>query len=167
MPTTLYIIRHGETEDNARRIFQGQTPGKLSQKGEEQAAALQAKLKAIYFDVVLCSDLKRCVDTAKIALKEKDVPIITTPLLRERNMGNLTGLSMINATLNKSVESNEAVGTRAGAFLQLINKEYAGKNILVFSHGFFLKMLQSIIEGKPQYEIPVMGNCEIRTFEIE
>ncbi len=167
MSTTIYIIRHGETEDNAKRIFQGQTPGMLSESGKEQAAALQRTLETLHFDSVLCSDLKRCVDTAEIALAYSKIPITTTPLLRERDMGNLTGLSMINATLNDSVESNEAVAERGREFLKLIKKEYDNKTILVFSHGFFLKMLQSIIENKPQHEIPIMSNCEIRRFEIE
>ena len=35
--TTLYLVRHGETVDNAAQIMQGQTPGRLNEKGIEQA----------------------------------------------------------------------------------------------------------------------------------
>lgn len=35
--TKLYLVRHGETVDNAAQIMQGQTPGKLNAKGIEQA----------------------------------------------------------------------------------------------------------------------------------
>ena len=31
--TTLYLVRHGETVDNAAQIMQGQTPGRLKEKG--------------------------------------------------------------------------------------------------------------------------------------
>lgn len=162
MPTTLYIIRHGETEDNAMRVFQGQTHGRLLATGKNQAQELCALLSSIEYDAVLCSDLKRCIDTAEIALGSNAGVIRTTPLLRERDMGNLTGRKMDGATLNETVENDEKVGNRAEEFLRFINENYANKKILVFSHGFFLKILQSKIEKKSQHEIAIMKNCEIR-----
>ena len=35
--TTLYLVRHGETVDNARQIMQGQTQGELNENGIRQA----------------------------------------------------------------------------------------------------------------------------------
>ena len=37
METTIFLVRHGETVDNARQIMQGQTQGELNQRGREQA----------------------------------------------------------------------------------------------------------------------------------
>lgn len=37
MATTIFLVRHGETVDNARQIMQGQTPGELNEQGREQA----------------------------------------------------------------------------------------------------------------------------------
>ena len=42
--TTLYLVRHGETVDNARQIMQGQTQGELNATGISQAEALRDKL---------------------------------------------------------------------------------------------------------------------------
>lgn len=64
--TELYLVRHGQTEENAAHILQGHMPGHLSHEGIAQAQALRDELKNIRFDALLCSDLKRCMDTAMI-----------------------------------------------------------------------------------------------------
>ena len=43
--TILYLVRHGETVDNANHIMQGQTPGELNEKGVQQAKELAEQLK--------------------------------------------------------------------------------------------------------------------------
>lgn len=42
--TTLYLVRHGETVDNANHIMQGQTQGELNDKGREQARELAVQM---------------------------------------------------------------------------------------------------------------------------
>ncbi|MBQ2787581.1 MAG: histidine phosphatase family protein [Bacteroidaceae bacterium] len=166
--TTIYLTRHGQTEENAQGLFQGQTDGHLSILGREQARMLRPKIEKLQFDAILCSDLKRCRDTAAIALTGHIMAdeIAYMPLLRERDLGNLTGTKIEGATLNESVESNQAVRERAIKFIEYAKKLYPGKRLLVFSHGFFCKTLQGVIEGKPYYDIPLMDNCEIRELNI-
>ena len=60
---TLYLARHGQTEENMARIFQGHMPGTLTVEGIAQAEALRDTLRDISLDAVVSSDLKRCVDT--------------------------------------------------------------------------------------------------------
>ena len=60
---TLYLARHGQTEENIARIFQGHMPGTLTVEGIAQAEALRDTLRNISLDAVVSSDLKRCVDT--------------------------------------------------------------------------------------------------------
>lgn len=165
-PTTIYMVRHGETEENALGVFQGQTPGHLSQLGKEQAASLRPTLEAMTFDTVLCSDLKRCLDTANIALAGTNHTIIPEPLLRERDLGNLTGTPIKGATLNETVENEEAMKVRAHKFLDKVRDEYPGKRILAFSHGFFCRILQAELQGVTHRDVPLMSNCEIREFTI-
>ena len=64
--TTLYLVRHGETVENAAHILQGHMPGHLTPLGIQQAEALRDELNAIKFNTLVCSDLKRCIDTAHI-----------------------------------------------------------------------------------------------------
>ena len=59
--TTLYLVRHGETVDNARQIMQGQTQGELNATGISQAEALRDKLSDIHIDAFVSSDLYRPV----------------------------------------------------------------------------------------------------------
>ena len=88
---TIYLLRHGETIENAMGIFQGQMPGHLSEKGKEQARQMHEKVMNLSFDAVLCSDLQRCKDTASIVLEGMAYTPQYTDLLRERDMGNLVG----------------------------------------------------------------------------
>ena len=48
--TTIYLVRHGETVDNARHIMQGQTHGQLNENGINQAKELRKKLADIHFE---------------------------------------------------------------------------------------------------------------------
>ena len=46
METIIFLVRHGETVDNARQIMQGQTQGCLNERGTEQALAVAERLAA-------------------------------------------------------------------------------------------------------------------------
>lgn len=63
MACKLLLIRHGETVDNVNRIMQGQTPGKLTENGINQARNLGAELSQKHIDAFVSSDLQRAVDT--------------------------------------------------------------------------------------------------------
>ena len=88
--TDLYLVRHGETVDNANKIMQGQTQGELNTKGIEQARTVAKNLKSEHFDAIVSSDLKRSFDTASIIAEPHGLTVITTPLLRERDWGGFT-----------------------------------------------------------------------------
>ena len=57
--TDLYLVRHGETVDNANKIMQGQTQGELNANGIEQARTVAKNLAVEQFDAIVSSDLKR------------------------------------------------------------------------------------------------------------
>ena len=166
MATIIYMTRHGETIENSLGLFQGQTPGHLSELGKEQALALRPALAALEFDAVLCSDLKRCLDTAEIALADIECTIIKEPLLRERDLGNLAGTPIKGATLNETVETEDSMKERAHKFIEKVRKEYAGKKILAFSHGFFCRIMEAEIKGVTHRDVTLFGNCEIREFVV-
>ncbi len=88
----LILVRHGETEENARRIIQGHGEGTLSKKGISQAKKVAIRLKDENIDKIYVSDLKRAVDTAKEIIKyHPNAGVIYEPRLRERNLGVLEG----------------------------------------------------------------------------
>ena len=88
----LLIIRHGETVDNVGRIFQ--TPDSpLSSDGELQAALLAERMKDFNVSSIVCSDYYRTQQTASYVANTLSLEPSLSPLLRERNFGDLRGQS--------------------------------------------------------------------------
>lgn len=86
----LLLIRHGETALNAGRVIQfPDTP--LGAHGLEQAARLARRLAAHTVARVLCSDYLRARMTAQAVADATGAPLYATPLLRERDFGDLRG----------------------------------------------------------------------------
>lgn len=88
--TRLYVIRHGETAHNARRILQPPDVP-LSERGREQARRLARRLAALGVGRILSSDLARAAETAGALVEATGLDVAYDPLLQERNFGDLRG----------------------------------------------------------------------------
>jgi broad specificity phosphatase PhoE len=64
----VWIVRHGETEANRAGIIQGQSESPLSELGTAQASLMADRLSAIEWWRIRCSDLGRCMQTARLLL---------------------------------------------------------------------------------------------------
>ena len=167
--TTLLLVRHGETVDNARQILQGQTPGALNDKGEEQARMVRDQLRNEKIDIFMSSDLKRSLDTCRIIAQPHGKDIITTPLLRERDWGGFTGLfipHLKDKPWPADVETLGQMKERARRFLQFVNKHYSGMTVLAVGHGIINKAILSVHQGIPMNEIQKMANAEVRHLNL-
>ena len=170
---TIYLARHGQTEENLSRIFQGHLPGRLTAEGKEQARILGVRLQNIAIDMVVSSDLQRCKDTVQLAVGERQLPWVTTPLLREIDWGSWTGLYIKDVDLicfPADVETEPKLYDRAAQFLQWLKQNYDGRRILVVGHGLINRAVQAHIEGIPLQQlrsVPKMNNAELRTFTLE
>ena len=163
--TTLYLVRHGETVDNANQIMQGQTQGELNENGLRQARELCEQWKDREIDIVLASDLKRSVDTASILAEPHGLEVITTPLLRERDWGGFTGRyipSLKNEVWPDDIETLENLLSRAGEFIAYVKKTYPEKKVLAVGHGIINKAVQAVYFKKSMSEISRMSNAEVR-----
>ncbi len=87
MVVKVWMVRHGETEWNANRRFQGWTDVVLTDTGRAQATLLAGALTTMRFDSVWSSDLSRAIETARLAYGEPT----PDPRLRELNFGELEG----------------------------------------------------------------------------
>jgi 2,3-bisphosphoglycerate-dependent phosphoglycerate mutase len=88
---TILLVRHGETDGNAARILQRpEVP--LNENGMRQAERVAQRLAAHGFVGVLCSDLLRARMTAAPLAARSGIAIEESPLLRERNFGDLRGM---------------------------------------------------------------------------
>jgi probable phosphoglycerate mutase len=87
---TILLVRHGETDGNAARILQ-RPDVPLNERGMRQAEQLAERLLAHGFVSILCSDLLRARMTAAPLAARSGVAIEESPLLQERNFGDLRG----------------------------------------------------------------------------
>ena len=166
---TLYLARHGETEDNAARIMQGQTQGRLNRNGIQQAFLLRDRLSAIHIDAFVASDLQRAVETAVIVAEPHGREIVCTPLLRERDWGDFTGRYIPELQGERwpdNVESMDCLQARARDFLAFVMEHYPGSTVLAVGHGIINKAVQAVHYNKPMSEIPRMDNAEVRVLEL-
>lgn len=87
----LYITRHGQTDWNVVRRYQGATDIKLNDKGREQAHAVEEGLKDIRFDRVISSPRIRAVESASIITGLDASQIETYDELGEAGLGDWEG----------------------------------------------------------------------------
>lgn len=168
--TTLLLVRHGETVDNAARIMQGQTPGQLNETGRRQAREVAARLAHEHIDAFVSSDLWRSVETCRIIAGPHGLPVVQTPLLRERDWGSFTGRYIPDLQDVKpwpdDIETLEAMKTRARAFLKYISEGWPDQTVLAVGHGIINKAVQSVWRGVAMNEVERMGNAEVRRLEL-
>ena len=86
----VYFAAHSTTTDNENEIASGWKDVELSELGIKQSKELGERFKNIKIDLICCSDLKRAVDTIKIAFGNK-IPVIVDKRLRELNYGDFNG----------------------------------------------------------------------------
>ena len=167
--TRLYLMRHGETIDNAAQLMQGQTQGQLNETGIRQAEQAGKELATYPFDAIISSDLKRAVDTARIVAQHHGLPVVTTPLLRERDWGDFTGRfipDLKGLPFPDNVEQLDLLLSRARQFLHYIYKEYSGQTVLAVGHGIINKAIQAVYYDCGMKDVPRMTNAEVRLLEL-
>ena len=163
--TTIFLIRHGETVDNALQIMQGQTQGELNEQGREQARQVAQRLAAQPVDVFISSDLRRAIQTAEIIAAPHNMPVSHTPLLRERDWGSFTGRfipDLKGEVWPDDIESELALLQRASDFLQYVTTTYPGKRVVAVGHGIINKAILAVYAGCTMREVQRMLNAEVR-----
>jgi broad specificity phosphatase PhoE len=95
--TTILLTRHGESDWNRARRWQGFADRPLTETGREQAVALAERLADTELDAVYSSDLQRARETAEIVARSKGLRVETTPDLREVDVGSWSGLTRTEA----------------------------------------------------------------------
>lgn len=88
----LFVFRHGETDWNVAKRFQGHSDIPLNANGIRQAESLRPLMKTLAPQAVFSSDLSRAFETAKIATQDLGIHIETAPELREARLGDVEGM---------------------------------------------------------------------------
>jgi broad specificity phosphatase PhoE len=147
--TTLYFVRHGQTDWNVQGKLQGHADIPLNNVGRAEAAGLSEKISEIDFDLCFSSDLLRAFETARILTATRPLAIKPVHALRERNFGLWEG-RLFSELLEyekggqpfpEDIENDEAIQRRISPLLEEIVSNYPGATILVVTHGGVLRSL--------------------------
>ena len=169
MNTTIFLVRHGETFDNARHIMQGQVQGELNERGKQQAQQVAIRLADEPFDAVISSDLHRAIQTAEIIAAPHGLPVLTTPLLRERDWGSFTGRfipELRGVVWPDDIETEQALLLRARSFLEHIAANYPKKRVVAVGHGIINKAILAFYAQCPMRDVQRMMNAEVRRLSL-
>src|SRR5258708_23721880 len=91
MPVSVVFETHSITVDNERGVATGWLPGELSERGRDLSRELGRRRADDGIAAVLCSDLARAVQTARIAFADSPVPVLLEGRLREGCFGRCVG----------------------------------------------------------------------------
>lgn len=169
----LYLVRHGETEENVDGILMGHHHGVLTEKGKAQARETAILLKDEKFSHIYSSDLNRCVDTAEL-IKEfhPDTPLTFTKDLRERNLGIFQGQQSKVADWDslpgdeddqkpENGESLKELRTRALSYIKELHEVHRNDTVLLISHNGWIKQVISHYSGVASKDMPSVKNAEV------
>lgn len=168
--TKLYLVRHGETYDNAAHLMQGQTQGQLNATGIKQAEEVARKMANEHIDTFVASDLNRSIQTCQIIAQPHHATVETTPLLRERDWGSFTGRYIPDLQQVEKwpddIEPLPKLLARAQNFLTWLKVTYPNQTVLAVGHGIINKAIQSVYFKRPMNQVQRMENAEVRVLML-
>ncbi|MDO8669794.1 MAG: class I tRNA ligase family protein [Candidatus Buchananbacteria bacterium] len=174
----VYAMRHGESEKNILNVFSNDKDKyPLTEKGVKQAKQAAKKLKDLNIYLIISSEVLRSKQTAEIMADELKIKLAFDDRLNEVDPGELQGQSDSDETAaellkewqRKSTfqfpqgESSAQVEARMFSLWKEINKNHAGKNVLLVSHGDNIRILAGKLAGlKPAniFDSPMLENTD-------
>ncbi len=170
----IYIVRHGQTEQNLKKKLQGRSDFPLTELGREQASAVGDAFRdaGIVFDKVYSSPLGRAVETAELIAG--DAPIEVEEALIEMDYGPYEGTDLhnlppeveeffkdfTNHPAPDGMEQLSSVVARAGEFLVRLKAEAVHRDILLSTHAIAMK-------GLLEYLTPASNGAYWSTYIID
>lgn len=170
----LYLVRHGKTDADLYKIRQS-PDSPLGKEGKTNVRKLGTQLSKSKFDLILTSHWKRALETSLIISKKLNIPYEIVEGIHEREYpAEVHGTSIeseINRQFFKELEENffnldwkylgkgeslRETRQRAERFKKKIIKNYPENNIIVVTHGIFLRCFVA--------ECLLPKNCEDQTY---
>lgn len=190
--TRFILVRHGETDWNKEKRFQGHTDIALNAHGLHQAHLVRhyfdqlEEINGPLYQHCVSSDLDRAHTTARTIHGKRKPSIVLNSGLRERNYGHFSGLTgdemhsksptefaalrnrKPDAPLNRG-ESLAQFYQRVVSVFQQITQAQFGKTILLVAHGGVLDCIYRHCAGEPiekqrEWQLP---NCALNVVEID
>lgn len=186
----IYLVRHGETDWNKERRFQGQVDIPLNHYGIELAEKTAEALREVPFEAVFSSPLCRAAQTARIIMGERSIPFETDMRLKEMNFGSFEGTVIPPGVSDRDSnplyyfwkeperylppadgESFEALYQRSAEFMRekIFPMENKYKTVLIAGHGALNRSILNSVAGLPiedfwHFPLP---NCAVSVLSLE
>ncbi len=176
VPTSLFLLRHGEVEERYHRIFGGRIDMELSPRGHQQAAALAQYVRQKPLAAIYASPMKRAQQTLSPLADHAERGPVALDGLREVDFGDWTGLGweqvrdrfgvsayewldMLDRAAIPNAECARTFRARVEPCLQQMLRDHPGESIAVVCHGGVVRMILSIL-----LELPL---TKMAAFEID
>ncbi|MFT3889688.1 MAG: histidine phosphatase family protein [Arachnia sp.] len=171
--TTLVVLRHGQTDLNASKRFQGQADIALNAAGVAQAEAARRRLGGAAFAGVYSSPLSRALETARLVRPDDDIR--TDPRLMEIDVGTWSGRTWdeVKAEIpdydrryangedfrrSATGETLAEVVARGVPAVMEIAERHPGDTVLIVSHGLLLNRVIHALLGLEGRVLGGLGN---------
>jgi 2,3-bisphosphoglycerate-dependent phosphoglycerate mutase len=187
----LVLVRHGESEWNAKSLWTGWTDVELTERGRGQARSEAGLLRDMKFDICFTSALKRAKQTwdeIRREIQANDIPTVEDKALNERDYGDLTGKNKwkIKEEYGEELfqrwrrswderppkgESLQDVSDRVVPYYEgkILPEIKNGKNVIVVAHGNSLRALIKYLENISEEEVAKLeiGLGEAYVYEFD
>jgi probable phosphoglycerate mutase len=182
--TELLLARHGETDWNATRRWQGRDDPPLNARGIEQAHELADAVAGEEIDAIYTSDLRRALQTAEIVGERLGLEVVPLAELREIDVGSWGGRRSADIEVEEPEawarhlaswgtgwndgETPEQLTERIVAALRRIASEHPDDRVLVVAHGGVIRAVTAFSLGVEFADFTrgnvVIANCSVARF---
>jgi broad specificity phosphatase PhoE len=183
VPTTIVLVRHGETDWNRERRFQGHADIPLNDAGRRQARELAELLRAEGLSAVYTSPLGRARETAEIVAERLELTPIELAALREIDVGDWQGLTVdeVRARYPEQAsvawrsgwpngETHEELSDRVVPALLDLARQREGERILGVTHAGPIRAALGAATGlsheESRAQIGRLENCALFRFTV-
>ena len=185
--TTLYLVRHGRTAGNYRRLLQGRSDVPLDGHGRRQAACIAGRLAALDpIDVLISSPLRRALTTAGVIGDRLALTPVVVPDLSEIDFGRCEGMTFERMVAEHPEvarrlldaddfdvawphgESRRGFYDRIWRAFQGILTEHATHRVLVVAHGGVIGAFLALVQGRSPNDPTVydLANCSLTHLHV-
>lgn len=175
----LYVIRHGLTNCNVEKKYNGKLDEDINETGILQAKKAQEIIRNLDIDLIICSPLLRTRHTCNI-ININNVPVIFDNRIEERDCGIYTGKELgefyytdywnyYSKIKVEGLESIQDLFKRIKNFLDEIKEKYKNKNVLLVTHGGVARAVYFYFNELPKDGMLQefgSSNCGIAEYEM-
>lgn len=168
MRTSIWLIRHVQTEANRQQRYQSHSDSPITAYGQRQQELLAQRLRRMPFDTVLCSAAERTRSTARAILagRQPAPAIMVLPAWGETHHGRWEGLTYREVVRQFPADAQQRfsdplhgrapggeslaeVAARVHTGWQAVLREHPGGRILIVTHATPIRLVLCMLTGVP------------------